>query len=181
MLGEDSSELLCVGDAGDFEEEGAFGVLGERFEVWCSRPGCDRTSRDGWTTLLRHHAPDAPMVFALAHVVGFDELLGEEAGVVDPAAVDVADVDGAVGAGGEVHGAAPFVAAAEELGAITDPRGFERGAVRLDLVAGDELAGGIGDEDVVFEFGHQVAAIDAEATAGGVRASVRIGGGVGDL
>ncbi len=75
-----------------------------------------------WIT-FRHHAPDAPMVFALAHVVGFDELLGEEAGVVDPAAVDVADVDGAVGAGGEVHGAAPFVAAAEEFRAVADAGG----------------------------------------------------------
>ena len=121
------------------------------------------------------------MVFALAHVVGFDELFGEEAGVVDPAAVDVADVDRSVGAGGEVHGAAPFVAAAEEFRAVADTRGFERGTVRLDLVAGDELAGGIGHEDVVYEFGHQVAAIDAEAAAGGVRAGVSIGGSVGDL
>ena len=55
----------------------------------------------------------------------FDKLLWKEAGVVDPAAVDVADVDGAVGAGGEVHGAAPFVAAAEEFGAVTDTGGFE--------------------------------------------------------
>lgn len=121
------------------------------------------------------------MILALAHVVCFDELLGEESRVVDPAAVDVADVDGTVGAGGEVHGAAPFVAAAEEFRAITDTGGFEAGTVGLDLVAGDELAGGIGDEDVVFEFGHQVAAIDAEAAARGVGAGVGIGGGVGDL
>ena len=133
------------------------------------------------TLALRHHAPDAAVVFALAHVVGFDELLGEEAGVVDPAAVDVADVDRAVGAGGEVHGAAPFVAAAEELRAVADAGGFEGCTVGFDFVAGDELAGGIGDEDVVFELGHQVAAIDAEAAARGVRSSVGIGGGVGDL
>ncbi len=121
------------------------------------------------------------MILALAHVVCFDELLGEESRVVDPAAVDVADVDGTVGAGGEVHGATPFVAAAEELGAVADTRGFEGSTVGLDLVAGDELAGGIGDEDVVFEFGHQVTAIDAKAAAGGVGAGVGIGGGVSDL
>ena len=98
---------------------------------------------------LRHHTPNPPLVLPLAHVMAFDERLGEEARVVDPAAVNVADVDRAIGAGGEVHRAAPFVAAAEELGAVADACGFQARAVGRDLVARDELAGGIGDEDVV--------------------------------
>ena len=121
------------------------------------------------------------MVFALPHVMCFNKLFGEETGVVDPAAVDVADVDGSVGTGGEVDGAAPFVGTAEELRSVAGACCFQARSVRLDFVASDELARGIRNKDVVAQFGHELSAIDAEAGAGGVGAGVGIRGGVGDL
>ena len=121
------------------------------------------------------------MVFALPHVMCFNKFFGEETGVVNPAAVDVADVDGSVWPGGEVDGAAPFVGTAEELRPVADACCFQARSVRLDFVASDKLAGGIGNKDVVAQLGHELSAIHAEAGAGGVGAGVGIRGGVGDL
>ena len=119
-------------------------------------------------------------MLAFPQVVGFYKFLRKEPGVIDITTIHVADVNGAVWAGGEVHGARPFVGAAEPFGALAHAGGFQGGSVGLDFEAGDELPGGIADEDIVFQFGHEVAPVDAESAAGGVGAGVGIGSGVGD-
>ena len=101
--------------------------------------------------------------------------------MVDPAAIDVTNIDGTLRARGEIDGAAPFIAAAEELGAVTHARGFERGSVGLDLVTSDQLPGRVRHKDIVLQLGHEVAPIDAQAGTSGVCPGMGVRRGVRDL
>ncbi len=130
---------------------------------------------------LRHHSPDAPLILALPHVMRFHKLLREEARVIDPAAVDVADVNRAIRPRGKIHGAAPFIAAAEKLRAFAHTRGLQARTIRLHLVPRDQLTRGIRHKHIVPQLRHQRPAIHPQPGARGVRPRMRIRRGVRDL
>ena len=100
--------------------------------------------------------------------------------MIDEAAIHVADVEGAVGAGADLDGSAPLVARDEEVALFADALGGEARAIGNEAVSRDELCRGITDEDLTSEPGHQISAIEPDAAGGGVGAGVGGGGGVAE-
>src|SRR5688572_26398289 len=81
--------------------------------------------------------------------------------MLDDAVIHVANVERAVGAGGEVHGPKALVGRSDELAALVSLARAERAALRGDDVALDEITCRLADKRVAIKRGgEKIAAID---------------------
>lgn len=127
--------------------------------------------------VVAHDSPDAPAGDRQLEVAGFDigdEVVGQEGGVLEHAAVEVDDVKGAVGSVGHHHRAEPFVGRRQELFFFVGVSPGEQAILLGDQHPLDEVGGGLGDEGVAPVFGRErIAAVDhgpAGRGGGGERA-----------
>lgn len=138
------------------------------FEIY----GLDRSG------LFAFHAIDAATIVAPGLVRAVFQFGGDPVGVFDDGAIHIDDVEGTVGAVGKIDGAEPFIASGEEFTLGRLGEGFEGDAGGVDLIAVDEISGGIAGERVACETLRQSGPLIIEDTTGGGELSgVEIGSG----
>ena len=115
-----------------------------------------------------HDAPDAAAVVAFVEFA-FGNLLGEpgddEDDVLDDAVIHVGEIESAVGADAGVHGAEALVGAGDEFLLGREEACGVRLRAAIEFQGADEVAGGVGHEDVAAHLGRKLIAI-VEAGAG---------------
>ena len=113
--------------------------------------------------------------------MGLRKRFGEEAGVINEPAVDVAEIEATVGAVAQVDRSAPFVARNDKVSFVPDSLRPEAGPVFDQAGPGDELGGGFADKEIPLQIGDGIPPVNGESAGGGVSAGVGYGSGVAQL
>ena len=126
--------------------------------------------------VIAHDAPDASLVDGRLELTRLDvghQVVRQETGVLEHAAIHVHDVEGAVRSVGHHHRPEAFVGGRQELRARVGVFGGDHAVLLRELEALHEVGGRLGDEGVAAVFGREGVAPVDDGSAGGGRAGER--------
>ena len=179
-VGEQGAKSGGRGGIAAFDEQALGGVtdpavgMGETSDAVGGASRQDHLGRS--RLIVAHDAPDAALVDGRLKLTCLDvshQVVRQEAGVLEHAAIHVHDVEGAVRSVGHHHRAETFIGGRKEFRAGMGVLGGDHAVFFRELEALHEIGGRFGDERVATVFGREGVATVDHGAAGGGRAGQR--------